>query len=676
VVALATWQLVSSSPASGAVTGGIRVLLMVVDANQPVPRILRHYEGNQVTNVAWTDASTIQHFAFERSSSFANLFGEMSYGQVTITGDTLLMAFPYDASDRTWSQWVQLADTEAQNQGFDLSQYDRYLYILPYRPSDATTAGLSLGNVGWCAPYSYVELSCLFHELGHTIGFTHAAELLPDGTTNGIGDKSDGLMGIGFNCHANVVNKFQVGWLTGNRLQTFDTTGGASFNLAAQSNAADTLQALEIVNKGARPGVGVVDTFVSFRDTGGFDGQLTSSLPDLNGDQVSNAVLIHQRNRLQGGETLYLRALTAGETYDQHGVSVTVTDISGGEASVSVTRAAYDPQPHQAVLTPANIDSMPQQFEYYDVAITNTNDPALVSFDAYYDATFTPIGPGWVMGWASGFAKTVAPGQTRSFPLLVMSPSSATPGTYGFSVTVTELDGDAGPYSVQTSASYTVVGAAPDTTPPSAPTGLDGSSDGTSVSLSWNPSSDDVGVVGYEVLRESGTAVGNYTLLGTTIATSFNDFAVPQGVPHRYVVRAFDAAVNLSLESNVFAITVSDTLPPDAPTGLAAYGGALAVRLYWIPATDNVAVAGYDVLRDGTVIASIPEPHFRDASVSADTTYTYAVRAFDAEGNTGSESSPLIVTTQYQSACGLGTELVFILPALIWLRRGAVARRR
>ena len=374
-VAIAALGGVPPGSAQGAVvTGEIRVLLMVVDANQPIPRALRHYEDNQVTNVAWTDASTIHHFAFERDSSFASLFEEMSFGQLKVTGDTLLMAFPNDAEDRTWRQWVSAADTEAQSLGFNLSDYDRYLYILPYRPSDATTSGLSVGDVGWCAPFNYVELGCIFHEFGHTIGFGHAAELLPDGTTNGTGDKSDGLMGAGFNCQANVVNKHQVGWLTGNRLQTFDTAGSATFTLAAQSVAAETLQAIEIVNKGARPAIGVVDTFVSFRDSAGFDAQLVSGLPDIHGDEVFDAVLVHQKDRLYGGETIYLQALAEGESYAENGVAVTVIGISGDEATVAVTRDPYDPNPHQAVITPANIDSEPQQFQTYDVSITNTND--------------------------------------------------------------------------------------------------------------------------------------------------------------------------------------------------------------------------------------------------------------------------------------------------------------
>ena len=151
------------------------MLLMVVDGNQPVPRSLRHYENATVTNTSWTDASTIHHFAFERDSSFARLFEEMSFGQLSLSGDTLLMAFPFDVSAYTWQQWTAFADAEAQNRGFDLSAYDRFLYILPFRPSNVPGSGLASGNRGLCTQLSYVELGCLFHEFGHTIGFRHTA---------------------------------------------------------------------------------------------------------------------------------------------------------------------------------------------------------------------------------------------------------------------------------------------------------------------------------------------------------------------------------------------------------------------------------------------------------------------------------------------------------------------
>ena len=215
----------SESASGNPLTGAARVLLMVVDGNTPVPRSLRHFENNQVTNTTWSDVSSIHHFAFDRNTSFAGLYDEMSSGGLTLSGDTLLMAFPFDGPDLTVTEWQTLADAEAQSRGFDLSTYHRFLYVLPHLPKGAFTSGSAAGDQGWCSFLTRIELGCLFHEFGHTVGFTHAAELQPNGTATGLGDVSDGLMGSAFNSHVNVVNKLLAGWLTGSRLQTFDARG-------------------------------------------------------------------------------------------------------------------------------------------------------------------------------------------------------------------------------------------------------------------------------------------------------------------------------------------------------------------------------------------------------------------------------------------------------------------
>jgi hypothetical protein len=279
------------------------------------------------------------------------------------------------------------------------------------------------------------------------------------------------------------------------------------------------------------------------------------------------------------------------------------------------------------------------------------------------------------MGWASGLARTVAPGETGVFPLLVRSSPFASHGSYGFTVSITELDSDSGPYTVETSASYTLPAPPPDTTPPSAPTGLNGSSDGTAVSLTWNPSSDDSGVVLYLIYRETRTPSGSDARrIRATSAINFTDWWVQTGGSYRYVVQAFDLDFNQSPESNAALISVPDTLPPSAPTGLTASISASGAELYWNPASDNVAVSGYEVLRDGAFFASTANASFADASVAPGATYTYSVRAFDAAGNIGPESGPHIV--QIPASCGFGPELAFILPALLLLRRGVVTRRR
>ena len=99
------------------------------------------------------------------------------------------------------------------------------------------------------------------------------------------------------------------------------------------------------------------------------------------------------------------------------------------------------------------------------------------------------------------------------------------------------------------SGSDTCEGASPDTTPPSAPTNLAASvSSSTRVDLTWTASSDDVGVVAYDVYR-------NGALRTTTTGTTFSDTTVVAGTTYSYVVRARDAAANVSPPSNTATVT-------------------------------------------------------------------------------------------------------------------------
>jgi hypothetical protein len=635
-------------------SGELRVLLMVVDGSSPVPRSLRHYENGQVTNTTWTDVATIHHYAFERDSSFARLFEEMSFGQMTIAGDSLLMAFPQDASALTWRQWTALADAEARNRGYDLSAYDRFLYILPFRPPDVYGSGLASGAQALCTYATYVELSCLFHELGHTIGFRHAAELGPDGTTGGSADESDGLMGSAFNAHVNVVNKYLAGWLTGARLQTVDAPGSATFTLAPQSRSAEAPQVVRIVNPGARPAIGVVDTFVSFRDTGGFDGQLIWSAPDLNGDAVANAVLIHQGYRSGSGDTLYLRALQPGQSYAEFGVGVAVDAITGDGATVTVTRVPYVPSPPKLTVKPKNFNAQPWQFRYYTVSVSNPNDPAEVPFDSFYDLAFTPIGAGWMTGWG-GTIEGVPPGTTRDFSFLVAAPSLAALGSYDFTITATDAGGDDGPVSASAPAAFTVVGPGADTDPPGATTGLQGSAEAGSVSLTWSAATDAAsGIAGYDVFRADDSAPGHFPAIGSTTKTHFRDTTVTPGRTYRYTVGAIDGAGNVGPDSEVFAIGVplpacSDGIDNDGDQRIdypADPGCAFADGTEEDPECDD----GVDNDGDGRVDFEDPE---------CDPSWPYW-------------ESP--------APCGLGFELALLLPPLMRLRarrqRGADRRGR
>ncbi len=95
--------------------------------------------------------------------------------------------------------------------------------------------------------------------------------------------------------------------------------------------------------------------------------------------------------------------------------------------------------------------------------------------------------------------------------------------------------------------------------------------------------------------------------------------------------------------------TRADTTPPSVPTGLASNGQtASSITLTWNASSDEAGgsgVAGYDVFRDGVRIASPASTGHTDSGLSADTAYSYAVRARDHAGNTSALSAAISVRT-------------------------------
>ncbi|MEV4053981.1 discoidin domain-containing protein [Amycolatopsis sp. NPDC049688] len=106
-------------------------------------------------------------------------------------------------------------------------------------------------------------------------------------------------------------------------------------------------------------------------------------------------------------------------------------------------------------------------------------------------------------------------------------------------------------------------------------------------------------------------------------------------------------------EMQVFGSTDSsgDTQAPTTPAGLTAGPAtATSVPLTWGAATDNVGVTGYDILRNGTAVATSATTSYTDTGLTPGTSYTYAVRARDAAGNTSPASTAITVKTAAGSA--------------------------
>jgi chitodextrinase len=183
----------------------------------------------------------------------------------------------------------------------------------------------------------------------------------------------------------------------------------------------------------------------------------------------------------------------------------------------------------------------------------------------------------------------------------------------------------------------------PDTQAPTVPTNLVASNTTqTTTDLSWSASSDNVGVTGYYVYQDG---VNIATVSGTT----YQAVGLSPETSYSFNVAAFDAASNTSSQSNTANVTTlvqPDTQAPTAPTSLTASNTTQTTTdLSWNASTDNVGVSGYDVYQDGSVIATVTSTSYQVTGLTASTTYTFYVVAFDLAGNQSSASNTANVTT-------------------------------
>lgn len=146
-----------------------------------------------------------------------------------------------------------------------------------------------------------------------------------------------------------------------------------------------------------------------------------------------------------------------------------------------------------------------------------------------------------------------------------------------------------------------------------------------------------------EVWLDAGevTALSGTTSLGTT---GLGIVQIGDTASNRQFSVVFD-------DVTVVEAAAPDISPPSTPAGLTATPvSANQVDLTWSPATDDVAVTGYDIYRNGIRIASRGDAtSFSDFTVQPDTEYVYRVLARDAADNQSALSDPATARTPVSS---------------------------
>jgi chitodextrinase len=195
-----------------------------------------------------------------------------------------------------------------------------------------------------------------------------------------------------------------------------------------------------------------------------------------------------------------------------------------------------------------------------------------------------------------------------------------------------------------------------DQTPPSQPANLRVVAvTQTGVSLAWNPSTDNVGVMTYSLWGEGLSGVVSAAHPQTT--ATWTGLRPGQTVTFR--VTAFDARYNASPPSApVTVTTVADTTAPSTPTGLVVSEvTASTVFLRWNSGTDQFHPVRHEILVNGVptdnAVSNVPAGQFPRPSVQGAwvrqldpaTTYEFSVRALDPSGNRSPASGAVGATT-------------------------------
>jgi hypothetical protein len=516
--AINTSRIANLEPTSAMVSGDQRTLVMIADFRD-------------VAVSCTADSIAQRMFTEPNGYSIAGLYRASSDGRVSFSGAVVgpltLTASSTDTCDP--GGWANQALAAATASGLDVSAYPRRVYVMP--PNNCQAAGYAFvgGPDAWI--FSCGVRGVYAHEIGHNLGMDHAST-----PTNEFGDETDPMtFSDNWLRGLNAPHKHQLGWLgdTGTRLVTANGMYDVA-SLAMDPNATSLPRALLIPKN---------DTgdryYISFRDDSNvFERSIHTA--------YQGRVSIHRyKGDGSAARTFLMAGLSDGERFDDPVNGITITAVGHTSSSATVRIDFLSPcviASPTLVTTPAQQSGAAGAGVQYLVSLTNY-DSATCQASSFNLSAAVPSG--WTSAWSTS-SVTLAPGASAQTALTITVPSSTPPGSYSFPIAAGDVSGRHA--AASDTASYTVE--LVDTVAPTAPTRLVARQKQSELQLSWNASTDNVGVTGYSVLR-NGMAVS------TTSTTSWSDSNLTSGTTYTYAIVASDRAGNQSSPSDSVSVTVS-----------------------------------------------------------------------------------------------------------------------
>jgi chitodextrinase len=483
--------------------------------------LLFNFSNN--TAQPWTTPA-VRGVVFDNANSVDEYYRDASYGQLALSGDVFGW-YTIDSSNAgcAYTTWANEARAKAAAAGVSLASYQYTVYAFP-QASSCGWAGLAYlpGTGSWIN--GAMTLRVVSHELGHNFGVHHASTLAcssggAPATFGGTCSQSEygdpfTVMGGAQTRHHNNWHRAQLGWAADT--QTVTTSGTY---LLTPAELTGTPRMVRVAR-----GDGTYLN-LEFRQPWGVFDNFSASDPIVNGVSVriapSTSSLVQSKlvDANPGTSTFSDAALGVGSSVVDPltGVSITTVSVGPAGASVSIQFAADG----EAPTAPGSLSATPSSATTVQLNWTAAADNIGVAGYRVYRG-------GALMGTTTGLSYLDSGLQPQTL--------------YAYEVRAYDAAGNVSPAAAT---SATTPGA--DTVAPSVPTGLSATVlKGRKVRLSWNASTDSVGVVGYYVVRSS-------VQIAAPTGTSYTH-RPPRGT-FTYQVRARDAAGNISGMSTGVTVT-------------------------------------------------------------------------------------------------------------------------
>lgn len=615
-------------------------------------------------------------------------FSEASYGKMTLAPSFYgPLVLPETTAAGCSSNTLQQDIINAAGASLNLTSVRRLILVancprvFGYSSTEgpiSTPGGTITAATTLLDPTSAYSTYFLAHEISHTLGSgdKHAsfyvclpAEFIaPTRFDQGCADDEYGdpfdVLGGGparLVAQQDPYHKANAGWFTSANYPTVTTPGTTTYTLSPYELPSDGPLALNI----PRGNSGTYFT-VEYRQPVGFDSWMGSSSMCPNCTVTNGASIRVMGVSLPGGggggDTALIdttpgsipsayfyplddardAALTPGNTFTdpEYGISVKTLSVDASGLKVQVTvppQTCTHASPTVSAVSPASQAVRYGQTATYAFTLTNNDSAGCPANTFQYSSPGTE---GLNIVATPDFV-TLAPGASTTISLAISAASATTVGTWAF----TSMDGRGGGYissnSLGTSAavtsgfSFTLTTPA-DSSAPSAPAGLSARALGAgAVKLSWQPSSDNAGAVGYSIVSSNGYS---YTTTGTT----FVDPDAQPSTSYTYTVKAYDRAGNYSAAATASAPTTArtDFTGPTPPT-VTATATDHSVNVSWTSSTDNRGVAYYRISPCLVPNCVVPaDVHsFSAGGLPTRTQLNLQITAVDGDGNASDRSS-------------------------------------